>query len=279
MGANESTLRTAATLIVLDRRNILSSSQLYYINTDEFNKFFTSNGDKIKEKACDLYGFELIKLIEQNRVSPLQPIVEDIYKHGCKNYRAPNIYTAVKMMIESKNSGYDSFYSKLAGYITFDSIIYAIYSGSKTLYDIFKEPVARIPGKSGVLDPVRNPLNRGKVLTLTDMNKEELGLFAIFVALISISINPTSQTQLYLLRDVIEYVQQIKLLSKREVYNAFNDMLNLMEKGGLYTWSPKLYEDVVKYYNIPIAEPSAQRKAYKVVNPLREIYPRIGFFG
>ncbi len=279
MGASESSLSVAATLMVSDRRKQLSEAQLDYISTDEIKIFYSKYGDRIKKRACDIYGFELIKLIGKKRVSLLSPIIDEIHKYRCKDYRSPQIYEAITMMFESQNTAYQDYFSKLVGYITFDSIIDSVIAGNRNLYDRLKEPVARIPGREGLLDPLRAAENRGRVLTLTDMNKEELGSFAIFIAFIMMSVYPTSTTQLYFLQDIVEYVQQIGFLSKREAYNLFNNLADLMENGDLYLWSPKLIRETqyMQEFNPPPASVETQKEAYqKSVKDVRERYPTIG---
>jgi len=277
MGANESALRSAATLIVLDRRGSMTKTQLDYIGTDEFSSFFKTYGDRIRKRACDIYGLEMYELIELNSVNRLRTLVDEVEKYDCKEYRAPSLYVAVQRMIESGNTSYIEFFDKLVGYITYDSIIMSILSGNRNLYNRLKEPVARIPGSTGLLDPLRQAERRGKVLTLTDMNAKELATSSMLVALLSFAAHPESSDRMYILRDILEYVQQINFLNKRDTHNYINDMGDYMSDGGLYSWSPALLEDLNRYFKIIPVEPMRQKEVYeKYVKGLLERYPRIG---
>lgn len=277
MGANESALRSAATLIVLDRRGLMNRTQLDYIGTDEFSTFFKKYGTRIRKRACDIYGLEMYELVKLNSVNRVRTLVDEVEKYDCKDYRAPSLYEAVQKMIESGNTAYVEFLDKLVGYITYDSIIMSILSGNRNLYNRLKEPVARIPGSTGLLDPLRQAENRGKVLTLTDMNAKELAISSMLAALLSFTTNPESADRMYILRDVLEYVQQINFLSKREVHNYINDMGDFMSDGGLYSWSPELVEELNGFMKVEPAEPAKQKEVYeKYIKGMLERYPRIG---
>lgn len=276
-GSNESALRSAATLIVLDRRGSMNKTQLDYIGTEEFTAFFKKHGDSIRKRTCEIYGLEMYDLIELNSVNRVRTLVDEVEKYECKEYRAPSLYVAVQRMIESGNTAYVEFLDKLVGYITYDSIIMSILSGNRNLYNRLKEPVARIPGSTGLLDPLRQAEKRGKVLTLTDMNAVELATSSMLVALLSFAAYPESSDRMYILRDILEYVQQINFLSKRETHNYINDMGDYMSDGGLYSWSPALMEDLNTYFKVPPVEATRQKEVYeKYIKSLLDRYPRIG---
>lgn len=279
MGANESALRTSAMLIVLDRRGKISSTQLDYVQTDEFKAFFEKYGSRIRKRACDLYGVEMAELVTAKSVNRLTEVVNDVEKYDCKNYRSPEIYTAVQMMITSGDTSYVQFFPKLAGYITFDSIIDAVITGNRQLYNALKEPVARIPGKSGILDPLRSATKRGQVLTLTDFSPEELGEISLLMALLSIA-HSYSEDKMYILRDLIEYLQQIKMFDRKKANNTLNEMADFMSKGGLYSWDGNWKRKISDSFKYPNAEVAQQRDAYeKHIQKFVQRYPRIGFFG
>ena len=128
-----------------------------------------------------------------------------------------------------------------------------------------------------MLDPLRQAERRGKVLTLTDMNAKELATSSMLVALLSFAAHPESSDRMYILRDILEYVQQINFLNKRDTHNYINDMGDYMSDGGLYSWSPALLEDLNRYFKIIPVEPMRQKEVYeKYVKGLLERYPRIG---
>jgi len=279
MGANESMLRSGALLQVMDRRGKLTKEQLSYIETDDFRKFWGKYGNEIKERACDLYGLELLNLVNEKSVSRTAEVVKEIHSYACVNYRVPHIYEAVQKMVESGNINYLKLFRYLAGYVTFDLIISSIISGNIAMFDMLKEPVSRIPGKKGITDPLREALKRGRVITLTDMTPEELGVYAIFSALSLLALSTNTREyddRKYILTDIMSYVQSIDLLTKREANNYLNDMLDNMETGNLYLWSQELVQRAGKIFMLPPVSEQKQKESYKNNKDLLKIYTRIG---
>ncbi len=279
MGVNESMLRSAAVTHVLDRRKKIPQIELDYMLTKETKKFWKDYSNEIKERACDIYGMELIELIEKGSVNRSGDVAKEIYKYKCDGYRAPNIYIAVQKMIKSKNPSYINFFKYLTGYITFDSIIDSIVSSNLKMYQSLKDPVSKIPGKKGITDPLREALKRGKVITLTDMSPEELGAYSIFAALVSLLLNASKSSykdNVYILYDTIKYVQEIDLLTKREAHNYFNDMVDNMKTGDLDKWNIGLVQDGNRMFNLSSVSGEIQKKHYNTIAESKKKYPRIG---
>lgn len=270
MGNKQTIIKDTSVLLVLQRRKLINDTLLEEIEDESFKKFYTDNRNAIEKGACDLYGKELLAEIKKSppNINNINSLVEEINTNRCRAYRSKEIYEAVDNMSINYNTQYIKPFEKLSGYLTVDAVIRAILSGNRDLYQRLKEPVSRASGEYSMLDRFKRPIEKSKIMTLTDMSNKELAAFAIYSAVVSFATS-NSEDRKSMIEDIVYYVSaQLGLISEEESIDIFFHIVDLLSDGSLREWSPKLLSDMKDRFKIPTIEPEVQVKTYKALADL-----------
>lgn len=255
MGASESTLRSAAYLLVQDRREEVDESTLRYLKTPEFRKFFKDNMDRIKKRACRIYGLELKEAILDKNVTRANALVSEIDDH-C-SYIVIEIMDAVDLMVSTGKSEYLELISKISDFIDLTTLNNAIKSGRTAMYNeivVFNE--IEVPSVH------RN----GKIYDASVKDFME----TILTAVVEVVKHPNSAEAETILIDVLEYVKNRSKLSERN-YNNMVQKISTNVRDGLLNEKYAMLE-------LDTVSREKQRKVYNLkLERIFDHYPTIGF--
>ncbi len=268
MGVNESTLRSAGILLVLDRREEISDVQMKYLKTKEFKSFFNQHIDQIKEEACRIYGLELQEAVNNNNKTDVNSIVDEINDY-CQ-YLVPSIAFALDDMAISGNDQYIQYIGTLVDFVDFVTLSNAVIGGNKDLYDeikqydegTIKETYFHTGESSGGSEGIRPATYYNNQIISRMLRLPILKALAYYI------LNPKSLDRKYIFDNIIEHVRMKKYFSAREFNSFMQDMGESVKMGRLnddYVWA-----------ELPVVPRDKQKSAYNFLEQTIDTYPRIG---
>lgn len=234
MISQESSLRLSATILVLSRRGQLNSTHMNYINTVDITSYYNDNKSVIEKYCCDIYGDELIDNIKKKNVKHLDFIIDDITEYNC--YQSIRIHEAVRLMVINANIlSVDKYLTRLNKYVTIDNLIDAINEGDVDLYNKIKSLLS-MRSIEGIDSPP---------YTMTNLTLEEISTLAIVYAMICLAMYP-SNNRLYIMRDILRYVEFSKYIKSERLDVIVNDLGKYLSKGRVLSWNVSLIEKIEK---------------------------------
>ncbi len=261
MGTSESTLRTGALLLVLDRREQLSKNELEYIKTDEFVNFYQKNRDAINIRACSIYGISLKENVIEN--NDIDDLVNEIDEY-CSTI-VIEIALAVDEMAKSGQTKYDAYFGQLVDFIDFTTLYNAIIGGKKNLY----EEIKQYDGEN-IKDTYMHftkGIYRTNKLSNSMINKQFK--LAILRASVEVILDVKNSEKTYIFEDIIKHIKAKQFYSEREFNNMIQDIANNIKLGKL--------NDV--YSDIPVTSRKSQKSVYNAyLSRVFDKYPAIGYF-
>lgn len=272
MGASESTLRSAALLLVLDRREEITQNNLDYLKTKEFKNFFSDNMADIHLRSCQIYGLELQGAANNNQDDDIERIIEEI-----NNYCSEPVIELAGGMDNIARTGrrsYIKYIDPMRDFVDFTTLYNSIIGGNKDLYDKIKE----YDGKSikttefhvyNQVDKSNKNIANSSSFFSADINEQfKLAILRATVELIS---DPSNAGKLYILKDIIEHIKMKNYFSDRSFNNLIQNISENVKLGKL--------NDEYDWAELPIVSREKQRAVFKSkLNDIFSDYPKIGYF-
>jgi len=272
MGASESTLRSAALLLVLDRREEISQNNMDYLKTEEFKKFFNDNMKAIHLRSCRIYGLELQDAANNSQHDDVERIIEDI-----NNYCSEPVIELAGAMDSIARSGdrsYIDYIAPMRDFVDFTTLYNSIIGGNRDLYDRIKD----FDGKTieTTYFHVYNQHNKSnknirKVSSVFSADINEQFSLSLLRATAEVMLDPNSSSKLYILTDIIKHIKMKNHFSERTFNNMIQDISENVKLGK--------FNDTYAWAKLPVVSREKQRSVYKskLINIFSD-YPEIGYF-